>query len=234
MTFTVLLLGSGMSPVRKNEPPRLRLVSPQAPPKASPPEAASTSVDDSQLLAAMRAGDKGVASAFHDRVRPQVDRTLLRLFRRYDVDHEDLRQVALIELVMTIGKFRGECSLDSWVGALTARIVFKHLRKRQSERRLFGVLEREDMAPQSGVSTNDALVRNLMHHASQHLRAMDPNRAWAFFLHDVLGYELREVAQIMGVSVSAAQSRLVRGRRELHGRFAADPELADLLETLGP
>jgi RNA polymerase sigma-70 factor (ECF subfamily) len=183
-------------------------------------------------LAAMRAGDKTVASAFHDRVRPQVDRALLRLFRRYDVDHEDLRQLALIELVMTIGRFRGECSLDSWVGALTARIVFKHLRKRQAERRLFGALEREDAAPASGVGA-DPLVRNLMQHASLHLQAMEPNRAWAFFLHDVLGYELRELARIMGISVSAAQSRLVRGRRELHERFADDPELADLLETMG-
>jgi RNA polymerase sigma-70 factor (ECF subfamily) len=180
----------------------------------------------------MRAGDKSIASAFHDRVRPQVDRTLLRLFRRYDVDHEDLRQLALIELVMTIGKFRGECSLDSWVGALTARIVFKHLRRRQAERRLFGALEREDAAPLSGVGT-DPLVRNLMQHASQHLQSMEPSRAWAFFLHDVLGYELRELAQIMDVSLSAAQSRLVRGRRELHGRFASDPELADILETMG-
>ena len=222
-----------MSPVRKNEPPRLRLVSTLPPPKEAKGGASPASVDDSQLLAAMRAGDKSVASAFHDRVRPQVDRTLLRLFRRYDVDHEDLRQLALIELVMTIGNFRGECSLDSWVGALTARIVFKHLRRRQAERRLFGTLEREDAVPPSGVGANEALVRNLMRHASQHLQAMDANRAWAFFLHDVLGYELRELAQIMGVSVSAAQSRLVRGRRELHGRFAADPELADLLETLG-
>ena len=222
-----------MSPVRKNEPPRLRLVSTEAPTKEASSGATSPSVDDSQLLAAMRAGDKSVASAFHDRVRPQVDRTLLRLFRRYDVDHEDLRQLALIELVLTIGKFRGECSLDSWVGALTARIVFKHLRRRQAERRLFGTLEREDTAPSSGVGANEALIRNLMRHASQHLQAMDANRAWAFFLHDVLGYELRELAQIMGVSVSAAQSRLVRGRRELHARFAADPELADLLETLG-
>jgi RNA polymerase sigma-70 factor (ECF subfamily) len=182
----------------------------------------------------MRAGDKSVAPAFHDRVRPQVDRTLLRLFRRHDVDHEDLRQLALIELVMTIGRFRGECSLDSWVGALTARIVFKHLRRRQAERRLFDALERDEIAPQSGVASNEALSRNLMHHASLHLQAMDPNRAAAFFLHDVLGYDLRELAQIMGVTVAAAQSRLVRGRRELHGRFAADPELADLLENVEP
>jgi RNA polymerase sigma-70 factor (ECF subfamily) len=219
-----------MSPVRKNEPPQLRLVSAKA--TKAEPDAASPTVDDSQLLAAMRAGDKTVASAFHDRVRPQVDRTLLRLFRRYDVDHEDLRQLALIELVMTIGKFRGECSLDSWVGALTARIVFKHLRRRQAERRLFGTIEWEDAAPQSG-NGSDPLVRNLMQHATQHLESMDPNRAWAFFLHDVLGYELRELSQIMGITIAAAQSRLVRGRRELHGRFASDPELADLLETMG-
>jgi RNA polymerase sigma-70 factor, ECF subfamily len=210
----------------------LRLVSTKSPPHREPESQAPPSVDDSQLLAAMRAGDKSVASAFHDRVRPQVDRTLLRLFRRYDVDHEDLRQLALIELVMTISKFRGECSLDSWVGALTARIVFKHLRRRQAERRLFGALEPEGDAPQSGVGS-DPLVRNLMQHAARHLQSMDPDRAWAFFLHDVLGYELRELAQIMAVSVSAAQSRLVRGRRELHGRFASDPELADVLETLG-
>jgi len=221
-----------MSPARKNDPPRLRLVSSRAAKDKS--RAPSGQLDDSQLLAAMRAGDKSVAAEFHDRIRPQIDRTLLRLFRRYDVDHEDLRQHALIELVVTIDTFRGECSLDSWVGAVTARIVFKHLRRRQAERRLFGELENEEVAPQSDTgSPNEALMRNLMRHASQHLAAMDPNRAWAFFLHDVLGYELRELAQIMGVTVSAAQSRLVRGRRELHSRFAADPELADLLETIG-
>jgi RNA polymerase sigma-70 factor (ECF subfamily) len=221
-----------MSPVRKNDPPRLRLV-PTSPSAKGNDTPVAPSVDDSQLLAAMRAGDKKVASDFHARVRPQVDRTLLRLFRRYDVDHEDLRQLALIELVTTIGRFRGECSLDSWVGAITARIVFKHLRRRQTERRLFDALEREDAPPPSGPGANEALARNLMRHAAGHLQAMDPHRSWAFFLHDVLGYELRELAQIMGVSVAAAQSRLVRGRRELHGRFAADPELADLLETFG-
>lgn len=187
--------------------------------------------DDSQLLAAVRAGDPSAATAFYDRIRPQVDRTLARVFGRRDTDCDDLRQLALMELVFTLHRFRGECSLDTWVGTVTAHIVYKHLRRRQTEARLFGVLEREDLLPPSAMGTGrEALIRNLMQRASGHLEAMHADKSWAFILHDLLGYDLKELAQIMKVSVSAAQTRLVRGRRELQGRIADDPELADLLE----
>ncbi|NRA34889.1 MAG: sigma-70 region 4 domain-containing protein, partial [Polyangiaceae bacterium] len=46
------------------------------------------------------------------------------------------------------------------------------------------------------------------------------------FLHEALGHDLAEIAVITGVSVSAAQSRLVRGRRELHKRVKNDVYLS--------
>lgn len=54
----------------------------------------------------------------------------------------------------------------------------------------------------------------------EELAQMDQDRALAVLLHDALGHDLAEVAVLSGCSVAAAQSRLVRGRRELARRMA--------------
>jgi RNA polymerase sigma-70 factor (ECF subfamily) len=196
------------------------------------PEAEDSSVRDAALIAALRSGDAGMAAAFHDRVRPAIDRTLVRLLGRRDVDHDDLAQRALIELFTTIDGYRGECALDSWTGTLTARVVWKHLRRRKLERRMFeGMAPEDSMYLVSSIEVgSQAIMRGLVSRIYALLDRMDVDRAWAFVLHDVSGYDLREVARITGTSVAAAQSRLSRGRRELHDLVAADPELSDLLE----
>jgi DNA-directed RNA polymerase specialized sigma24 family protein len=48
---------------------------------------------------------------------------------------------------------------------------------------------------------------------------MKPGQAEAVFLHDVLGYTLRDIAQMCGVTSPAAQSRLLRGRQDLFRRM---------------
>jgi RNA polymerase sigma-70 factor (ECF subfamily) len=214
----------------------LWLAQPSGPSRgSSPPAAPRPTLDDAQLLTALREGDARAATAFHDRVRPQVDRTIARLLGRRDSDAEDLAQLAMIELVTTIDRFRGDCSLDSWSSTVTAHVVYKHIRRRQTERRVFAGADVDEVPPQSTRhGGHDAMIRSVMRRVRVHLDAMDEAKAWTFLLHDVCGYDLQEIAQITSVSVSAAQTRLTRGRRELHERIAADPELANLLEEMEP
>ena len=189
------------------------------------------SLDDTQLLDALRAGDPTAAAALHDRVQPVVDRTVARLLGRRDVDHEDLSQLALIEIVYGIDLFRGECSLDSWCSAISAHVVYKHIRRRQIERRIFELGEGGEEVPSSRSDGRDLAIRSIMRRVHTHLATIEENKAWTYLLHDVFGYDLREIAKITGVTMAAAQTRLTRGRRELHERIAADPELAPMLET---
>jgi RNA polymerase sigma-70 factor (ECF subfamily) len=190
-------------------------------------------LDDSVLLASVRAGDPMVSSALCDRLWPQVDRTIRRLVGRRDADHDDLSQLALIELVSTIGRYRGDCSLDTWAQAVTANVVFKHLRRRRIENRIFAdLLVDDDVAPVAAPTHVErrSASRELLQRIGKHLDGMNERRAWVFMLHDVLGYDLREVAQMTKASVAATQSLLSRGRRELHDRIARDPALAEVFD----
>lgn len=198
------------------------------------PDAPALAFDDSELLRALREGHVEAATALHDRVRPQVDRTIRRLLGPGDVDHEDCVQLTMIEIVQSVDRFRGDCSLDGWVSTVAAHVVYKHIRRRRTERRLFGNVDADDAMPASTACVGrDAQARSMLKRVLDHIGAIEEAKAWAYVLHDVCGYDLKEIAQITGVSVAAAQTRLVRGRREVHERIAADPELANLLEDMG-
>src|SRR5258708_35969391 len=108
---------------------KLRLVHGET--QATAARASIPTLDDNELLGAVRAGEDAAATAFYYRVRPQVDATIARLLGRSDADLEDVAQLSLIELVGSIHRFRGECSLDTWVSRVTAFVVCKQIRRRR-------------------------------------------------------------------------------------------------------
>lgn len=188
-------------------------------------------LDDSELLASLRKGDADAATALHDRLRPVAERAVRRLLGATDRDREDLVQQAMIEVVTTVHKFRGDCPLDAWASTVAAHVVYKHLRRRVTERRIFESLRGDDDAvPSSRSLAADASARSLLRRVFVHLDSIDEAKAWTYVLHDVCGYDLRETAQITETTVAAAQSRLVRGRKELQEKLAADTELASMLK----
>lgn len=186
-----------------------------------------TSVSDEQIIAAVLAGDEHVANQLYERLVDTVDRTLYRVFGRREQDHEDLIQKSFEQIILTLvrGSFAGACSLRTWASSVTSRVAFNALRARKRERRVFDRTPQLDDARDvttsfepTGASGTEghALARADLDRIRAILVHMNPGRAEAVFLHDVLGHELAEIAVMEGISVAAAQSRLVRGRAELY------------------
>ncbi|HEX6765561.1 MAG TPA: RNA polymerase sigma factor, partial [Polyangiaceae bacterium] len=193
----------------------------------------STSADrDRELVNAVIAGDTRASAAFYDRLKPVIERTLGRLLGSRDPAYEDLFQQTLVALVESIDRFRNECPLEAWASIVAARIVYRHIRRRRLERRLFVVSDVEgEILPRAAPAA--PALRSAIRRVEAHLREVSEERSWTFLLHDVMGFGLAEVASITGASESAAQSRLVRGRKEIHSRIAQDAELVSLFEDLG-
>jgi len=189
-------------------------------------------ITDADLVAAFLAEADGAAEALHDRVRPQIDRTVKRLLGGRSADFDDLVQCALIEVVCSLERWKSDGVLDGWVTTIAARVVYKFIRRQRLERRIFsfdGLAYDVAAAP----TARDLHVRSVLRRLGAHLAALDERKAWAFMLHDVIGHDMSEVADIMGATVAATQQRVARGRRELHLRVASDPELRGAVLDLG-
>jgi RNA polymerase sigma-70 factor (ECF subfamily) len=197
-----------------------------------PADAEQSTLEDDLLLATLRAGEAGAATALHRRTEAVVRRTVQRLLGRGDHDVEDVAHLAFIELLKTVASFRGLGPLDAWVRVVSSRVVYKHIRRRRLDRNLITLFPPESVPGSSEVTRRDVAFRDAVRRIHRHLARVDANRSLAFLLHDVYGYDMREVASITGVSVAAAKSRLKRGRLEVQERVKSDPELASVAGEL--
>jgi len=178
-------------------------------------------ISDEQIVAALLGGAEWASDALYDRVHAVVERTLRRVLQAADTDYTDLVQVAFERVVRSLveRRFSGACSLTTWASAIAANVGVDALRVRMRERHL--VVYERSSSPELFKSMNLASLeaqleaRSEIEQLEQILSTMKPEHAETVFLHDALGHELSEIARLMGVSVAAAQSRLVRGRKEL-------------------
>jgi RNA polymerase sigma-70 factor (ECF subfamily) len=181
---------------------------------------------DQELIDAAARGDPKIAGKLYDRLIGVVNRSLYRIFGRRESNHDDLVQATFEQIIMTLGKgrFVGATGLSAWASTVTWHVALKALRSRRREHRVLSwgedALELEVEAPHADVERNLLLKRRIAE-ARAELVDMDPAKAEAFLLHDVLGHDLTEVASMTNVTVAAAQSRLVRGRKEFYARMQA-------------
>jgi RNA polymerase sigma factor (sigma-70 family) len=179
---------------------------------------------DAELLRLAAEGNADSANLLCRRLLPVVERTLLRVLGKREQDHDDLVQLSFEQLVRTFAqeRFAGHCSLTTWACTIAARVGLAELRKRHRQRR---VLVESSPDAEHGRELSRAWERRSAAYdevdlVRRALASINAKRAWVLYLHDVEGRKLTEVAALMSVSVSSAQSRLVRGRRQFMDAYA--------------
>lgn len=199
---------------KKTSPVHLRAVRPD-----------EAEVTDAVILDAWERGTANFGALFFDHLIGVIDGTLYRVLGERTAEHDDLAQNTFEQILLSLseGKFKRECSLKSWASSIATRIALNAIRSRQTLRRYFAS---EDITVLRAAAHDDVEksteARQLLQQARHELAQISAKRAEALILHDVLGHDMAEVAAILRVTVAAAQSRVVRGRTDLHRRLARE------------
>jgi len=171
---------------------------------------------------------KGNVEAFESIYRSYckfVHGICLRMLRD-PVEADDAAQDVFVCVFRKINTFRGESAFSSWLYRLTTNSVLMRFRKKKH-----AWISLEERGEDDGISSNEieAVDLNLSGVLDridlQSAIAVLPNGyKTAFVLHDIHGYEHREIAQMFGCSTGNSKSQLHKARRRLRKLLGGMPE----------
>lgn len=162
---------------------------------------------------------------------PRIERLLVRILGPRG-DLEDLSQTAVLEVLRALPRFRGDCSMRSFVGAITVHVAHRAMRPRAFWRR-WAPLPVD--AESSGSSPeDDATRRQGMRCVRRALERIAPKKRIAFCLWALEGMDVREIAEMTGASVPATRSRIFYAQKELRLLALEDPMLREVLGQEDP
>src|SRR5260221_10969186 len=196
--------------------PQLRVVEGGAQNVAQPP------LSDDELIDAFERGDEQIAELLYDHLAGVVDASLIKVLGKRDHDHDDLVQAAFEQILVTLARrrFARACSLKSWAISITTNIALNTIRKRRSERRHVDQEQDSDQLELAARIIDPERAAQLAT-LREELGRLSPATAQVVLLYEVMGCGLAEIAVLTGLSLPAAQSRLVRGRAELRRRLGS-------------
>ena len=187
-----------------------------------PPSKPAGDVRAADLELARRC-QNGDASAFEQLYRQHAGRLYNLVYRMAGTAQEadDLLQEVFLHAHRKLGSFRGDSSLGTWLYRLGMNHCLDHLRGRQARiGRATDSLDEEGMAEPVAPAPVVPAVISRMDLERAIARLPDGCRA-AFLLHDVEGFDHREVGRILGVSEGTSKSQVHKARMKLRAMLRA-------------
>jgi RNA polymerase sigma-70 factor, ECF subfamily len=182
--------------------------------------------DEHLLVAAAKGGDLSAFNELVSRYERKIFRLTMNITRNRE-DAEDAMQDAFLKSYSHLKDFAGDSRFYTWLVRIAANEALMRLRKRRPNQ--FSLDEpipgeNEELIPRDiedwGPSPEQRYGQTEMHEIlSTAIDELEPGFRTVFVLRDVEGLSTEETAKIVGISVAAVKSRLLRGRLRLREKL---------------
>lgn len=185
----------------------------------------SDASDDAALLRAHGAGDPHAFARLYDRYDPSCFQFIRRLLGPKHSDAaEDLHQETWVAIARNAAGFDpGKASFPAWLFTIARRKVWDHFRRQKVAVLASAQDDAAMMIPDPGQSPLEQVQsRELAEEIVAAVDALPLEQRGAFVMFAQAGLSLEEIAQVTGVAVETAKSRLRYARAKLRQSLAGE------------
>jgi RNA polymerase sigma-70 factor (ECF subfamily) len=172
--------------------------------------------NSADLVARCQAGDVDAFAELYRHHSPRIFALACRMSGSTEAG-EDLLQEIFLQAHRKIQGFKGDSMVGTWLYRLAINHCLDFVRSRQVKmEKATDSLDRED-APPAGAAHDSPVERIDLERA---IRQLPPGCREAFVLHDVEGYEHREIARMLGIAEGTSKSQVFKARMRLRAVLA--------------
>jgi len=182
--------------------------------------------DEAQLVAAAKSGDLAAFDELVSRYERKIFRLTLHITQNRE-DAEDAMQEAFLKSYEHLPGFQGDSRFYTWLVRIAVNEALMKLRKRRPNQVSLDqpkttddddtlLREIEDWGPSPEQRYAQTELSEILNEAISHL---EPDYRTVFILRDAEGISTEETAQLLGISIPAVKSRLLRARLKLRHRL---------------
>ena len=176
---------------------------------------------EADLVTQLQGGSEAAFRILVERYQDRIYRTVFALLRNPE-EAEDVAQEVFVEIYQTIGQFRGEATLSTWLYRLATSRALKNLRRARAKKRFayftsllgFGtgmLPEPPDHAHPLALLVGQQQLEQLL----AHLARLPTQQQVAFTLRHEQELSYEQIAAVLGTTVAAVESLLFRARQTL-------------------
>ncbi|MEM9921268.1 MAG: sigma-70 family RNA polymerase sigma factor [Bacteroidota bacterium] len=177
-------------------------------------------VTESVFITSLQNGDQQAFSRLIQLNQDRVFNTVLGFVKNAD-EANDLCQEVFIQVFRSIGSFKGEAGLSTWIYRIAVNKALEHIRKQKKKRQTRWQLfssGSENMVEKVPDPVHPGLILEDQERSKQLFKAIDrlaERQKTALILYQFEDLSYKEIAQVMELSLASVESLIHRARRNL-------------------